>query len=128
MGDEAEVTHGPCFINININLSESKKSLVLKHEVFEIINNEHELNLEHHKIMTLGFEWHQVTTDNPGVFWMTEFFNIKEYENKDIMIELKEEQWQRMILSEAAQDDLLNYLLIKRREMDEWRTNLQDRR
>jgi hypothetical protein len=68
MGDEAEVTHAPCTINININLSESKKSLALKHEIFEIINNEHQLNLKHHKIMTLAFEWHQVTTDNPGVF------------------------------------------------------------
>jgi hypothetical protein len=68
MGDEAEVTHAPCVININKNLSDSKKSLVLKHEIFEIINSEHELNLKHHKIMTLSFEWHQIIMDNPDVF------------------------------------------------------------
>ena len=68
MGDEAEVTHSPCVINININLDESKKLLVLGHEIFEIINEEHELNLKHHKIMTLGFEWYQVLMDNPEIF------------------------------------------------------------
>lgn len=50
---------------------------------------------------------------------MTTHFNIKEYNNGEIMIELKKEQWQRMVLSEEAQDDLLNYLLVKRRKMDE---------
>lgn len=50
---------------------------------------------------------------------MTQHFNIKTYENGDIMIELKKEQWQRMILSEDAQDDLLNYLLVIRRKKDE---------
>ena len=49
---------------------------------------------------------------------MTEYFNIKTYDNGDIMIELKKEQWQRMVLSEDAQDDLLNYLLIIRRKID----------
>ena len=50
---------------------------------------------------------------------MTEYFNIKTYDNGDIMIESKKELWQRMILSEDAQDDLLNYLLIIRRKSDE---------
>ena len=50
---------------------------------------------------------------------MTQYFNIQTYDNGDIMIELKDEQWQRMILSEKAQDDLLNYLLIIRRKKDE---------
>lgn len=50
---------------------------------------------------------------------MTEYFNIKTYNDGDIMIELKKEQWQRMILSEDAQDDLLNYLLVVRRKKDE---------
>jgi hypothetical protein len=50
---------------------------------------------------------------------MTEYLNIKEYNNGEIMIELKKEQWQRMILTEAAQDDLLNYLLLTRRKRDE---------
>ena len=68
MGDEAEVNHRPCVININTNLSEPKKILALNHEVFEILNTEHQLNLKHHKIMTLAFEWHQVLTDNEGVF------------------------------------------------------------
>lgn len=68
MGDEAEVIHAPCVINININLSESKKRLALRHEVDEIIDNEYELKLKHHKIMTLSFAWHQISEDNPGVF------------------------------------------------------------
>jgi hypothetical protein len=50
---------------------------------------------------------------------MTDHFNIKTYDNGDIMIELKKEQWQRMVLSEEAQDDLLNYLLVARRKEDE---------
>ena len=50
---------------------------------------------------------------------MTEYFNIKTYDNGDIMIELKKEQWQRIVLSEDAQDDLLNYLLVIRRKKDE---------
>ena len=50
---------------------------------------------------------------------MTKHFNIKTYNNGDIMIELKKEQWQRMIIPEDAQDDLLNYLLITRRKKDE---------
>lgn len=50
---------------------------------------------------------------------MTEYFNIKTYDNGDIMIELKKEIWQRMILSEDAQDDLLNYLLVTRRKKNE---------
>jgi len=50
---------------------------------------------------------------------MTQHFNIKTYDNGDIMIELKKEVWQRMILSEDAQDDLLNYLLVVRRNKDE---------
>lgn len=50
---------------------------------------------------------------------MTEYFNIKTYDNGDIMIELKKELWQRMVLSEDAQDDLLNYLLVIRRKKDE---------
>ena len=50
---------------------------------------------------------------------MTMYFNIKEYDSGDIMIELKHESWQRMVLSEEAQDDLLNYLLVIRREKDE---------
>lgn len=50
---------------------------------------------------------------------MTEYFNIKTYDNGDIMIELKKEQWQRMVLSDEAQEDLLNYLLIIRRNKDE---------
>ncbi len=50
---------------------------------------------------------------------MTYHFSIKTYDNGDIMIELKKEMWQRMILSEEAQDDLLNYLLIARRKRDE---------
>ena len=50
---------------------------------------------------------------------MTEYFNIKTYDNGDIMIELKKEMWQRMVLSEDAQDDLLNYLLVIRRKKDE---------
>ena len=49
---------------------------------------------------------------------MTEYFNIKTYDNGDIMIELKKEQWQRMVLSDEAQEDLLNYLLIIRRKID----------
>lgn len=49
---------------------------------------------------------------------MTDHFNIKIYDNGDIMIELKKEQWQRMILSKEAQDDLLNYLLVTRRKKD----------
>ena len=49
---------------------------------------------------------------------MTEYFNIKTYDNGDIMIELKKELWQRMVLSEDAQDDLLNYLLVIRRKID----------
>lgn len=68
MGDEGEVSHSPCSINININMDEDRKLLVLEHEVFEIINAEHELNLKHHKIMTLSFEWNQVLKDNPDVF------------------------------------------------------------
>jgi hypothetical protein len=35
------------------------------------------------------------------------------------MIELKKEVWQRMVLSEDAQNDLLNYLLVVRRNKDE---------
>lgn len=50
---------------------------------------------------------------------MTEHFNIQKYNNGDIMIELKKEIWQRMVLSEEAQDDLLNYLLVNRRERNE---------
>jgi hypothetical protein len=50
---------------------------------------------------------------------MTYHFSIKTYDNGDIMIELKKEQWQRMILSEDAQDDLLNYLLVTRRKKNE---------
>lgn len=50
---------------------------------------------------------------------MTEYFNIKTYDNGDIMIELKKEQWQRMVLSDKAQEDLLNYLLVVRRKKDE---------
>ena len=50
---------------------------------------------------------------------MTEYFNIKEYDNGEIMIELKKEQWQRMVLSEEAQDDLLNLLLLIRRKENE---------
>lgn len=50
---------------------------------------------------------------------MTEHFNIKTYDNGDIMIESKKELWQRMILSEDAQDDLLNYLLVTRRKNNE---------
>ena len=50
---------------------------------------------------------------------MTEYFNIQKYNNEDIMIELKKEQFQRIVLSEYAQDDLLNYLLIARRKKDE---------
>ena len=50
---------------------------------------------------------------------MTQYFNIQKYDNGDIMIESKKEQWQRMILSEEAQDDLLNYLLVTRRKRDE---------
>lgn len=68
MGDEAEVIHAPCIINIDKNLDESKKLLALRHEVDEIINNEYQLKLKHHKIMTLSFAWHQISIDNPGVF------------------------------------------------------------
>jgi hypothetical protein len=50
---------------------------------------------------------------------MSEYFNIKEYNNGEIMIELKKEQWQRMVLSDEAQDDLLNYLLVKRRKRND---------
>lgn len=50
---------------------------------------------------------------------MTDHFSIKTYDNGDIMIELKKEMWQRMILSEEAQDDLLNYLLVTRRKKNE---------
>lgn len=50
---------------------------------------------------------------------MTQHFNIKTYNNGDIMIELKKEQWQRMVLSESAQDDLLNLLLVMRRKENE---------
>ena len=50
---------------------------------------------------------------------MTQHFNIKTYDNGDIMIESKKELWQRMILTEDAQDDLLNYLLVVRRKKDE---------
>lgn len=50
---------------------------------------------------------------------MTEYFNIYNYNNGDIIIELKKELWQRMMLSVEAQDDLLNYLLIARRKKDE---------
>jgi len=50
---------------------------------------------------------------------MTQYFNIQKYDNGDIMIELKKEMWQRMILSEEAQDDLLNYLLVTRRKKNE---------
>ena len=49
---------------------------------------------------------------------MTQYFNIQKYDNGDIMIELKNELWQRMILSEEAQYDLLNYLLVHRRKKD----------
>ena len=49
---------------------------------------------------------------------MTEYFNIKTYDNGDIMIELKHESWQRMVLSDKAQEDLLNYLLVIRRKID----------
>jgi hypothetical protein len=50
---------------------------------------------------------------------MTQHFNIKTYDDGDIMIELKKEVWQRMVLSEDAQNDLLNYLLVVRRNKDE---------
>ena len=50
---------------------------------------------------------------------MTNHFNIKTYNNGDIMIELKKEQWQRMLLSNEEQEDLLNYLLVIRRKKDE---------
>jgi len=68
MGDEGEANHIPCVININKNLAESKKLMVLNHETFEIISEEYQLNLKHPKIMTLSFAWHQVYKDNPGVF------------------------------------------------------------
>jgi hypothetical protein len=68
MGDEGEATHSRCVININADLNESKKLMVLFHEIFEIINEEHQLNLKHRKIMTLAFDWHQVIIDNKEMF------------------------------------------------------------
>ena len=47
---------------------------------------------------------------------MTQHLTIKEYYDGEILVESKHEQWQRMMLSNEEQDDLLNYLLIKRRE------------
>jgi hypothetical protein len=47
---------------------------------------------------------------------MTQHLNIEKYDTGDIMIESKKAQWQRMMLSNEEQDDLLNYLLIKRRK------------
>ena len=50
---------------------------------------------------------------------MTQYLNIKKYEDGSILVESKKEQWQRMLLSNEEQGDLLNYLLIGRRKKDD---------
>ena len=50
---------------------------------------------------------------------MTQHLTIEKYDTGDIMIESKHAQWQRMLLSNYEQDDLLNYLLLNRRKNNE---------
>jgi len=40
----------------------------IMHEVFEVINKQHELHLPHRTITTLSNAWFQVQKDNRGIF------------------------------------------------------------
>lgn len=55
-------------ITINLDLCEAKREEALIHEIFEIINEAHEMKLPHSKIMTLGTSMHQILIDNPRIF------------------------------------------------------------
>jgi len=60
------------FESATIHLDETLVSdmalVTLLHEVFEVINEENELKLEHRAIQTLATQLFQVLKDNPEVF------------------------------------------------------------
>lgn len=68
IADDGETIYNPAVVNINSRQSQDKQELALVHEIFEIINEAHELKLPHNKIMTLGSVIHQVLKDNPELF------------------------------------------------------------
>lgn len=67
MMNEGESLFREGIINICHEACDDIASLALVHEILEIINNEHGLNLSHSKIQSLGSAIHQVLKDNPGL-------------------------------------------------------------
>ena len=57
-------------IVIDSGMSEANKKTTLVHEVFEALNDQMELGLEHKVIQQLEAGWFAVMMDNPKVFGM----------------------------------------------------------